>query len=116
MVTTDDVLKKARELGGLISRHEATARYRTALAKLEQNQEAQRLLNDLNRKLMEIEQKEQSGQPIEVDDKRTVESLRRQVVRHPLLGELQMAQLDYVDLMRKVDGMLAGDEPHPGSG
>ncbi len=110
MVTTDEVVKKARELGELISQHAATVQYRAALEKLEQDQAAQRLMNDLNRKLEEIEQKEQSGRPIEVEDKRTVESLRRQVIRHPLLSELQMAQLDYVDLMRKVEVLLGGGE------
>jgi cell fate (sporulation/competence/biofilm development) regulator YlbF (YheA/YmcA/DUF963 family) len=109
MAMTDDVVKKARELGALISQHEATRKYRAALEKLRQDQEAQRLLNDLNRKLEEIEQKEQSGRPIEVGDKRTAESLRGQVARHPLLCELQVAQLDYVDLMRKVDGVLSSE-------
>jgi cell fate (sporulation/competence/biofilm development) regulator YlbF (YheA/YmcA/DUF963 family) len=108
MVTTDDVLNKARELGELITRHEATRKYQAALEKLRQDEAAQRLLNDLNRKFEEIEQKEQSGRPIEVEDKRTAESLRQQVARHPLLCELQMAQLDYVDLMRKIDALLGG--------
>lgn len=108
MATTDEIMKQAAALGRLIAEHKAAKQFKTLMAKLEADVEAQRILNDFGRKLAEIEEKEQTGRPIEVDDKRAVEALRRQVVKHPLLREFQMAQFEYVDLMRKVDEALNG--------
>lgn len=107
MATTDDVLKRAAELGRLIGEHEAARKLKAAADKLEADVEAQRILNDFSRKLAEIEEKEQTGKPIEVEDKRAVETLRRQVVKHPVLREFQAAQFEYVNLMRKVDDALS---------
>lgn len=111
MATTQEVVNKAGELARLIAEHDAAKKFATATDKLREDTQAQRVLNDLNRKLAEIEEKEQAGKPIEVEDKRAVESLRKQVVTHPLLREFQAAQFEYVDLMRQVDAALSGAQP-----
>jgi hypothetical protein len=43
-----------------------------------------------------------------VEDKRQLERLQKAVVMNPTLRELQMVQMDYVDLMRRVDEAMAG--------
>ena len=55
-----------------------------------------------------IAEKEARQQPIEVEDKRKLEQLHQKVIEHPLLRDLQVVQMDYLDLMRKVDEALRG--------
>ena len=44
-----------------------------------------------------------------MDDKRKMQELQDRAASNPLLRELQMLQMDYVDLMRKVDERISGD-------
>ena len=108
MATTEDILKRARELGELIQGHPAAKKLETVLAKLQADIEAQRAMNDYNRLLQSLGEKEAAGQPIEVDDKRKLESAQKAVMRNATLRDFQVAQMDYLDLMRKVDEAIEG--------
>ncbi|MCC7145164.1 MAG: YlbF family regulator [Phycisphaeraceae bacterium] len=108
MASTAEILKAAGELGKMIAGHEITRRFEAVLGKLSGDQEAQRALNDLNRQIQKVAQKEESGQAVEVADKREVERLRSAVIKNPLLREFQMVQMDYADLMRQVDEAMSG--------
>ncbi|MEX0654531.1 MAG: YlbF family regulator [Phycisphaeraceae bacterium] len=111
MASTDDILQAARELGEQISQHEAAKKFEAVIARLRDDQEAQRLLNDYNRHLQTLSEKEMNQQPIEVDDKARLSELQKKVVTHPVLRDLQRAQMDYVDLMRRVDEAMTGQTP-----
>jgi cell fate (sporulation/competence/biofilm development) regulator YlbF (YheA/YmcA/DUF963 family) len=111
MATTQEIVKAAEELGKLIAGHPAAQRFELVAQKLQQDTAAQRVLTDFNRMADKIAQKEAAGQPIEVDDKRQLERLRGELIRNSLLQELQMAQMDYLDLMRQVDEVIGGREP-----
>ena len=115
MPTTDEILDAARKLGGQIAQHPAAQRLEAVIKRLEDDREAQRLLADNQRHMATLMQKEQSGRPIEVEDKRKLEQLQSALAAHPTLGELQMAQMDSLALMRKVADELADDaEPDAG--
>lgn len=101
--TNEQILDKARELGKLISDHPAAQRYRDSVKSLRDDLETQRLITDYNRFLSSMMQKEQQGLPIEVSDKRKIEQLQTAIATNLKLQGLQQAQMDYVDLMRKVD-------------
>ncbi len=123
MATTQEVLTKAHELGKLLAEHDAARKLGDAVSALQDNTEAQRALNDFNRFVQTIAEKQANNQPIEVEEKRKLESLQNAVIRNRLLSKLQMAQMDYADLMRKVDEAIAGeggvdpgDAPMPASG
>lgn len=116
MASTDEILRKARELGELISQHESARKLEDVLKRLEQDAEAQRALNDYNRHLQTLSEKQQQGQPIEVEEKHRLETLQRQVVMSPVLRDFQTAQMDYVDLMRKVDEAMTGQTPGGAAG
>ena len=111
MASTDQILQKARELGELIAEHDASKKLADVLSQLEKDQDAQRALNDYNRHLQTLAEKQQEGKPIEVADKQQLETLQKQVVTNPILSRFQMAQMDYVDLMRKVDEAMGGQTP-----
>jgi cell fate (sporulation/competence/biofilm development) regulator YlbF (YheA/YmcA/DUF963 family) len=106
MSDTAAILDAADRLGRLIADHPATQKFDGILKKLKDDTDAQRLLTDLNRHRETLAEKQQAGQPIEVEDKRKMESLQQSVATHELLRDLQMAEMDYVDLMRKVDEKL----------
>ena len=112
MSDTPAILKAADELGKLIADHPATQKFDAVLKKLKDDTEAQRLVTDLNRHRETLAEKQSAGKPIEVEDKRKLESLQQAVASHAVLRDLQMAEMDYVDLMRKVDDRLrAAGEP-----
>jgi cell fate (sporulation/competence/biofilm development) regulator YlbF (YheA/YmcA/DUF963 family) len=113
MATTQEILKAAEDLGKLISTHETAKKFDDAVRKLQADVEAQRVLNDYNRQLQKLGEKEAAGKPVEVDDKRQLEKLQAAVIRNPLLRQFQIAQMDYLDLMRRVDEAMAGSPGGP---
>ena len=116
MPTTDDILKKARELGDLIAEHPAAKKLEDLLQRLQNDTEAQRVMTDYERHVRTVAEKEQQGKPIEVEDKQKLKKLQMGVIRNPILRDLQTAQMDYLDLMRRVDEAMQGQTPgSPGS-
>lgn len=113
MPDTDAILEAADQLGKLIADHEATRKLDGLLKQLDADTDAQRLMNDLNRHRQTLAEKQAEAKPIEVEDKRKLEQLQQDVAAHAVLRDLQMAQMDYVDLMRKVDERL-GAAGQPG--
>lgn len=107
--TTEQIMKAARALGEQIAQHPAAAKFHQVVEKLEKDVEAQRVMADYQRLIQKLGEKEAQGQPIEVSEKRQVEQLQGSVMRNPLLQQLQMAQMDYLDLMRQVDEAISGD-------
>lgn len=109
MATTSEILNAARDLGKLIRTHDAAAKFEKTVEALQKDVEAQRVLSDYNRHLNSLAEKEAHGRAIEVEDKRKLEQLQQKVIMNPLLQKFQMAQMDYLDLMRKVDEAMTGD-------
>jgi cell fate (sporulation/competence/biofilm development) regulator YlbF (YheA/YmcA/DUF963 family) len=114
MATTEEILKAARALGDTIGQHAATKKFEDAAMALQKDVEAQRALNDFNRFLQTLHEKETQGKPIEVAEKRKLETLQQAVIRNSTLSKFQMAQMDYMDLMRKVDAAINGEAPGEG--
>jgi len=113
MPTTDEIMDKAKALGEEIAEHEAAKAFIDSLSRLEKDTEAQRAVTDLNRYIGTLSQKQQAGSPIEVEDKRKLEELQTAVVMHPVLRAFQTAQVEYVDLLRKVDEAMIGQTNLP---
>ncbi len=108
MATDEALIKEAESLGRQLGENPKAARLESAIKKLREDTEAQRALNDLNRQLQAVAEKEMSGQPIEVEDKRKMQELQTAVVHNLVLQEFQLAQMDYVDLVRKLDDAMYG--------
>ncbi len=104
--TTEDILKAAADLGKLIAEHDAVKKVESVEKKLADDIDSQRLIADYSRCLQSLGEKEQSGQPIEVADKRKLEDLQRAMTSNLLLAQMQTAQMDYLDLMRQVDAVI----------
>jgi len=116
MATTEEILEAARQLGKLIGSHDAAKKFADVTGRLRDDDDAQRLLSDYNRHASTIAEKESNGSPIEVEDKRKLEEFQTKVMTHDLLRDFQMVQMDYVDLMRRVDEAMVGADTPRSSG
>ncbi|MCC6680042.1 MAG: YlbF family regulator [Phycisphaeraceae bacterium] len=103
MTATEDILRRAHELGKLIADHEAVRQLNQTLDNLKQDTDAQRALSDFERHVQTLGEKQAAGKPIEVEDKHKLQSLQLAVARNPLLRDLQVQQMNYLDLLRQVD-------------
>ncbi|MAE63410.1 MAG: hypothetical protein CMJ18_03990 [Phycisphaeraceae bacterium] len=108
MASTEQIIKAATELGELIADHPAAKKFADAVQRIREDTDAQRVLNDFNRQVRTIQEKEVKGDPIEVSDKRRLEELQDAVIQSRVLRDFQMVQMDYIDLMRRVDEAMHG--------
>ncbi|WP_432798229.1 YlbF family regulator [Poriferisphaera sp. WC338] len=115
MDTTQQILDEARKLGKLIKEQDAAKKLDQAIEALKGDQDAQRVLNDYNRLAAQIAEKEQANKPIEVEEKYQMQELHKSVIMNKVLQDFQVAQMDYADLMRKVDEAMSGGIA-PGAG
>lgn len=106
------VIAAAEALGKELAAHPVVQKVDALVRELEADTEAKRLMADLRRHEEALMQKEAAGQPIEVADKHKRQELQQSVAVSSLLGRLQVAQMDYVDLMRRVDELIGGPGPN----
>lgn len=108
MADDTQILEQAAKLGELIAEHEATKSFESAAKAFEADVASQRALTDFQRFAQTLQQKAQQGSPIEVADKQKLDELQQAVVTNPLLANMQRAEMDYTDLLRKVDAAIVG--------
>jgi cell fate (sporulation/competence/biofilm development) regulator YlbF (YheA/YmcA/DUF963 family) len=119
MATDQDILDLATKLGELIAEHDATKKLESATKAFEADTSSQQAMAEYQRFAQSLQQKAQTGGAIEVEDKRKMESLQQAVITNPLLANMQRAEMDYLDLLRKVDGAIVGSSgaaPEPPTG
>ncbi len=108
MANLDTIITTASQLGEQIAEHPAAKHLEESLSKLEKDTDAQRAVADYNRHLQMLAEKEAANKPIEVDDKHKLEALQKTVIRNAVLRDFQVAQMNYVDLMRRVNEAITG--------
>ncbi len=108
MATTQEILDAAAKLGKLIATHDAAKKYEQVLKRFSEDVDAQRLLSDMNRFTDGLAEKEAKGQPIEVSEKKQMAAFQEKVMQNAVIRDFQMVQMDYLDLMRRVDQAMAG--------
>ena len=113
MPNEQEILELATKLGELIGDHDSSKQLACATRAFEADINCQRAMADYQRFAQTLQQKAQSGGAIEVEDKRKLEKLQQAVITNPLLANMQRAEMDYLDLLRKVDGAIvaAGGAP-----
>src|SRR5438477_5968867 len=101
-VDTDQIIQEAEKLGQLVSQHPAVARYKQAQKAVSDDPEAGRLLADFDRQLETLGRQEQSGMPVTDAQRMQLESLQSRIISHLKIKALNLAQVDFMDLLRKV--------------
>jgi cell fate (sporulation/competence/biofilm development) regulator YlbF (YheA/YmcA/DUF963 family) len=101
-VDTKEILDSADKLGQLVAQHPAVEKYRQAQRSLSEDPDAGRLMNEFNRQLMTLSRQEQSGMPVSDAQRHGLENLQQQLAAHIKVKALNMAQVEFYDLLRKV--------------
>jgi len=102
-VDTQQILAEAEKLGRLVAQHPAIARYRDAHRAAVNDPDANRLLNEFNRQLETLARQEASGMPLTDAQRNQLEALQSQIASHLRIKALHVAQVEYVDLLRRVN-------------
>jgi len=102
----NDIVELAQKLGAAIAQSPQAAKLRVARKALEAQPEARKLMEDFRQQSMKIAQLEQEQKPVEVEDKRKLQEMNDKLVSHQVFKDYTAAQVDYVDLMRKVNSSI----------
>ncbi len=122
--TTQDILDKATALGKLVAEHPAVAKYRAAQQSVASDPDAGGLMREFNRQLEALARAEQMGAGITDAQRQQLENLQSQIMSHIKIKALNLAQVDFIDLLRKVtaeihkplSGELGEQAPPPPTG
>ncbi|MCC7349225.1 MAG: YlbF family regulator [Phycisphaerales bacterium] len=101
-VTTEQILEEAAKVGQLVAQHPAIAKYKQAQKAIADDPDAARLLSDFDRQLESLARQEQSGMGVTDAQRQQLETLQSQIISHIKIKALNMAQVEFVDLLRKV--------------
>jgi len=125
---TQQIIDAATKLGQMVSDHPAITRYKEAQKVLTDDPDASRLMEDFNRQLETLSRQEQGGFGITDAQRQGLMNLQDRIASHIKIKAMNQAQVDFVDLLRKVNqaihrqvmdapGAAGGaPEPHGGAG
>jgi cell fate (sporulation/competence/biofilm development) regulator YlbF (YheA/YmcA/DUF963 family) len=118
-VDTQQLMQEAEKLGRLVAQHPAVARYKSAQKAVSDDPEAGRMLADMDRQIEALSRQEQSGLPISDAQRAALEAAQNRVVSHIKIKNWNMAQVEFIDLLRKITQTIQrqlGDQPASGAG
>lgn len=101
-VDTQQILQAAEKLGQMLKDHPAVERFKSAQKAVADDAEASRLLAEFDRGLEALGRQEQQGRPATDAQKMQLEALQSKIVSHIKIKNLNMAQMEFVDLLRKI--------------
>jgi cell fate (sporulation/competence/biofilm development) regulator YlbF (YheA/YmcA/DUF963 family) len=110
----EDILEQARKLGAAIAHSPQAAALADARKRLDEKPEVKKLMDDLRRQSEKLAELERQKKPIEVEDKHKEESLRDTLLADDAFKKYTAAQVEYVDLMRKVSAAMTASMSPPG--
>ncbi len=105
-VDTQQILDEAEKLGQLVAQHPAVDRYRQAQKAVADDADASRLMSDFERAYAKLEQQAQAGLPVTDAQRDQLESIQAKIVSHIKVKNLNLAQVEFVDLLRKVGQII----------
>lgn len=101
-VELDEILKQAESLGQKLADHPAIARYKQAQKAVSDDSEARGAIGDFNRMLESLARQEQQGLAITDAQKMSLQSLQERIVSNIKIKALNLAEVEFTDLLRKV--------------
>ena len=101
-VETQQIMDEAAKLGDLVVQHPAVARYKEARKAVDQDADANRLLADFDRQIESLARQQQAGMPVTDAQQQQLESLQSRIVSHLKIKALNLAQVEFIDLLRRI--------------
>jgi cell fate (sporulation/competence/biofilm development) regulator YlbF (YheA/YmcA/DUF963 family) len=114
-VDTQQLMDEAEKLGQLVAQHPMIARYKQAQKSLTDDAEANRLLADFERQIETLGRQEQSGMPVTDAQRMQLESLQGRIVSNLKIKAWNQAQVEFVDLLRKISQTIQKPLQEPAS-
>ena len=99
---TPEIMAAAEKLGQLVSQHPAIAKYKDAQRAVAQDAEASRLMTDFGKQIESLARQEQSGMGITDAQRQQLESIQSRLASNLKVKALNIAEVDFTDLLRKV--------------
>jgi cell fate (sporulation/competence/biofilm development) regulator YlbF (YheA/YmcA/DUF963 family) len=100
---TQQILDEANKLADLVAQHPAVENYRKAQKAVADDPDAGRSLSDFERTLETLARQEAQGMPVTDAQRSQLESLQGRIVSNIKVKALNMAQVEFMDLLRKVN-------------
>jgi cell fate (sporulation/competence/biofilm development) regulator YlbF (YheA/YmcA/DUF963 family) len=101
-VDTQQIMEEAAKIGELVKQHPAVARYKDARRAVEEDAEASRMMAELDRQLESLQRQAQAGMPPTDAQQQQIETLQNRLVSNLKVKALNLAQVEFVDLLRKI--------------
>jgi cell fate (sporulation/competence/biofilm development) regulator YlbF (YheA/YmcA/DUF963 family) len=100
---TQQIMDEAEKLSQMVADHPATAKYKSAQKAVADDPEAGRLLADFDRQIETLSRQEQQGVPVTDAQRVQLESLQGRIVSNLKVKNLNLAQVEFIDLLRRVN-------------
>lgn len=107
-VDTQQIMDEASKLGDLVGQHPAVTRYKDARKAVEQDAEANRLMAEFDRQIESLARQQQSGLPVTDAQQQSLEALQSRIVSHLKIKALNLAQVEFIDLLRRITQTIQG--------
>jgi len=102
----DDVISMAEKLGTAIAQSPQALGLREARKAMQAQPDLVKLLDDYQAQTDKVAALEEQQKPVEVDDKRKLQDLHDRLVSSDVFKKYTAAQVEYVDMMRRVNHIL----------
>lgn len=97
-----EIVQTAEKLGQLVAQHPSVAKFKHAQKAVAEDPDASRMFGEFNKQLETLSRQEQSGMAITDAQRQQLEILQSRIVSHIKVKALNMAEVDFMDLMRRV--------------
>ena len=101
-VDTQQLMDEAEKLGALVAQHPAVERFKQAQKSVAEDSDASRLMADFERSLARLDQQAQAGLPVTDAQREQLETMQSKIVSHIKVKALNLAQVEFVDLLRRI--------------
>jgi cell fate (sporulation/competence/biofilm development) regulator YlbF (YheA/YmcA/DUF963 family) len=107
-VDTPQILAEADKLGNLVAQHPAVEKYKQAQKAVSDDPDAGRTMAEFQRQMETLVRQEQSGMPVTDAQRQQLETLQSRIVSNIKVKALYMAEVEFIDLLRKVNQAIQG--------
>ncbi|HEX8523683.1 MAG TPA: YlbF family regulator [Tepidisphaeraceae bacterium] len=102
-IDTQQILDEAGKLADLVAQHPAVENYKKAQKAVTEDPDAGRAMTDFERTLETLARQESQGMPVTDAQRTQLENLQSRIVSNIKVKALNMAQVEFMDLLRKVN-------------
>lgn len=104
----NEIIELAGRLGKAIADSAQALKLREARKALHSQADIMQVMKDYQAQAEKIARLEDEKKPVEVDDKHKLDGLHGKLISSEVFKKYTSAQVDYIDLMRKVNEALRG--------